>query len=199
MANQLRGGFTPVGGNRARPVKYVVASGFSLQNSCVGIAPGEVVKRVSDGTVNIAETTDAVVLGVVADVSYLGSDGRRIYGGYVPAGTTYAGDADVLNPSAIVVHVWTDLDIEYETYLATASATVLTNFQLINNSADITATSSTSVDTVYKRSLRGVLGTGQTGSAQVQILEILRSPSQDYASANLRVKVKFIENALVGV
>lgn len=199
MANQLRGGFIPVGGNRARPVKYAVASGFSLSNSCVGMAPGDVVKRVSDGTVVLADTTDAVVLGVIADVSYLGSDGRRIYGGYVPAGTTYTGDADVLNPNAIIAHIWTDLDIEYETYLATASATVLTNFQLVNNSADITATSSTSVDTVYKRSLRGVLGTGQTGSAQVQILEILRSPSQDYASANLRVKVKFIENALVGV
>jgi len=199
MANQLRGGFQPVGGNRVQARKYCVASGFSLQNSCVGIAPGDVVKRVSDGTVILAETTDTSILGVVRSVSYLGSDGKRIYGGYVPAGTTYTGDADVLNPNAIIVHVWDDLDTEYEAYMATASATVLTNFQLTGNSADITATSSTSVDTVYKRSLRGVLGTGQTGSANVEILEILRSPVQDYASAYLRLKVRFIENALTGV
>jgi|SRR6185312_6633482 len=199
MANLLRGGFSPVGGNRARPVKYVVASGFSLSNSCVGMAPGDVVKRVSDGTVVLADSADTSLLGVIAAVSYLDASGRRVYGGYVPAGTTYTGDADVINPNAIYCHVWTDLDIEYETYLSTASSTVLTNFQLINNSADITATSSTSVDTVYKRSLRGVIGTGQTGAANVQILEILRNPAQDYASANMRVKVRFIENALVGV
>lgn len=199
MANQLRGGFSPVGGNRARPIKRCVASGFSLQNSCVGLAPGDVVKRVSDGTVILAETTDTSILGVIASVTYLDASGRRVYGGYVPAGTTYTGDADVLNPNAIICEVWEDLDIEYETYLSTASATVLTNFQLTFNSADITATSSTSVDTVYKRSLRGVIGTGQTGSANVSILEILRTPVQDYASQYLRVKVKFIENALTGV
>ncbi len=199
MANLLRGGFSPVGGNRARPIKRCVASGFTLSNSCVGIAPGDVVKRVSDGTVVLADSGDTSILGVVASVSYLDASGRRVYGGYVPVGTTYTGDADVLNPNAIIVRVWEDLDIEYETYLSTASATVLTNFQLTFNSADITATSATSVDTVYKRSLRGVIGTGQTGAANVSILELLQSPVQDYASQYLRVKVKFIENALTGV
>lgn len=180
-------------------MKRCVASGFSLQNSCVGIAPGDVVKRVSDGTVILAEAGDTSILGVVKDVSYLGSDGRRVYGGYVPAGTTYTGDADILNPNAIIVHVWEDLDIEYETYLSTASATVLTNWQQTFNSSDLTATSSSSVDTVYKRSLRGVNGSTQTGSAQVSILDIIRNPGQDYASQYLRIRVRFIENALTGV
>lgn len=199
MANQLRGGFRPRGGNRADPVKRVVASGFSLQNSCVGIAPGDVVKRVSDGTVILAESGDTSILGVVKAVTYKDSAGRRVYGGYVPAGTTYTGDADVVNPNAIYCWVWEDLDIEYETYLSTASATALTNFQLTFNSADITATTSTSVDTVYKRSLRGVIGTGQTGAANVSILDIVREPAQDFTSANIRVRVRFIENALTGV
>ncbi len=199
MANQLRGGFRPCGGNRSQPVKRVAASGFTLSNSCVGIAPGDVVKRVSDGTVVLADSTDTSILGVVAAVVYKDSTLRNVYGGYVPAGTTYTGDADVLNPNAIKIYVWEDLDMEYETYLSTASGTALTNFQLTFNSADITATSSTSVDTIYKRSLRGVIGTGQTGSANVSILDLIREPGQDFTSANLRVKVKFIENALTGV
>ncbi len=199
MANLLRGGFSPVGGNRARPVKRCVASGFSLQNSCVGIAVGDVVKPVSDGTVILAEAGDTGIIGVIASVTYKDASGRKVYGGYVPAGTTYTGDADVLNPNAIIVEVWEDLDIEYETYLSSASATVLTNFQQGFNSTDLTATSSTSVDTVYKRSLRGVNGSTQTGSANVVIKEILLSPGQDYGATNLRVKVKFIENALTGV
>ena len=198
MANQLRGGFRPCGGNRTQPVRRVVASGFSLQNSCPGIAVGDVVKRVSDGTVILAESTDTSILGVVAWVAYRDSNNRNNYN-YVPAGTTYTGDADVVNPNAIFVGVWEDLDAEYETYLSTASATALTNFQLTFNSADITVTSATSVDTVYRRSLRGVIGTGQTGSANVIIQDLIRQPAADYTAANIRVRVKLIENALTGV
>ncbi len=193
MANQLRAGAIPSGSQtRAQTRRYTLASGFTLQNSCPGIAVGEFVKPVSDGTVIIAETTDVTILGVVASIKYKNADGSYAYG-YIPAGYTYTGDADVLNPNAPIIEVWDDPGIEYLIPLHTASATALTNFQLTFNTCDLSATSSASVDTIYKRSLRTAIATAQTGSAQLKILELLRSPSQDYTADNLRAKVMINE------
>lgn len=189
MANFLQLGFTPVGSTtRAQARKYTVASAYAPSNSLPGIAVGEVVKPVNDGTIAVANAGDATILGVVAAVSYVDSTGTRQYGGYLPTGHTYSGDADILNPRAPWILVWDDPGIEYLAALVTASSTILTNFQLQFNTMDLSATSSTTMDTVYKRSLRTLDGTGATGAAQFKINEILRSPAQDYAANHLQVK-----------
>lgn len=191
MANQARLGFSPVNGS-GQPRKYTVASGYTPSNSCPGIAPGEIVKIVAaDSTVAIQNVGDTgAVLGVVAAVSYIGTDGRRVYGGYIPAGHTYTGDVDVINPLAPYVWVWDQPDLDYMAALAVDSGTAQTEFQKVGANMELTATSSTSVDTVYKRSLRALSGTAATtATLPFRIMEISRGPAQDYgATSYLRVK-----------
>ena len=192
MSNQARFGFTPVQGPMSNPRKYTLASAYAPGNSCVGVAPGDVVKGLTDGTVALYEVGDGanVLLGVIAAVSYVGTDGRRVYGGYVPAGHTYTGDADVINPLAPWILVWDQPNTEFIASLTTDSGTALTEFQKNMSNMEVSATSSTSVDTYYKRSKRTLTGTAATtNTLPFRVTEILRSPSQDYAAAsNLRVK-----------
>lgn len=190
MANQARLGFIPSDANRFKPRKYTMTSGWTNANSLVGLAPGDPVKAVTNNTVLPLEAGDtANVLGVVASVSYRDSTGTRVYGSYVPTGTTYTGDADVLNPFAIYVWVWDQPDIEYIAPIVSASATALTNFQTGFANMPVTATSATSIDTFYKRSLRGLDFSNVAKTAkQFRILDIVRSPSQDYGATFLRAK-----------
>lgn len=192
MANQARLGFTPASGNGS-PRRYTVASGYTPSNSCPGIAPGEVVKIVAaDSTIAILNVGDTGVgLGIVASVSYIGTDGKRQYGGYIPAGHTFTGDADVINPLAPIVEVWDQPDLDYFASMAVDSGTALTEFQKVGANMELTATSSTSVDTVYKRSLRALSGTAATtATLPFRLLEIIRSPAQDYGAASyLRCRV----------
>jgi hypothetical protein len=191
MANLPQLGFSPVGtSGRGATRKYTLASGYAPSNGCLGVAPGEVVKVVANNTVAIFNNGDTSgLLGVVASVSYVDPTGVRQFGGYVPTGTTYTGDADVINKFAPYIEVWDDPEMEYLACLNTASATVLTNFQLGFGNMDVTATSATSVDTIYKRSLRSLTGTkASTATLPFRILEVLRSPQQDYTANFLQVK-----------
>jgi len=188
MSNLLRGGFRVLNAEGARSTRRTVASGFSLQNSCPGIAPGEMVKAVSDGTVIIAEAGDTTLLGVVKSVSYVGTDGRRIYNAMLPAGYTYAGGAHIMNPLAPIIEVWEGPGLVYEGCMDASVADVLTRFQQGFNTTDLTATSATSVDSVFKTSLRTLNNSVQTGAANVRILEIVQAPDQDYSAQYCRVK-----------
>ncbi len=196
MANQPRLGFIPSGSNgRAQTRRYTVATATTYANSMVGLAPGEVVKIVADGTIlpyQVGDFSSAppanLPLGVVASVSYKDTTGIRQYGGYIPTGLTYTGDNSVLNPNAPVIEVWDDPGIEYLAALLVDSGTSLTEFQKNFSNMECTATSSTSVDTIFRRSLRSLSGTAAT-TGPFRVLEILRSPAQDYsATSYLRVK-----------
>jgi len=191
MSNQPRLGFTPVQGSQWGTRRYTVASAYAPSNSCPGIAAGEVVKRVADGTIAIQNVGDTGnLLGVVASVTYLASDGRKIYNGVLPTGYTYTGDADVINPFAPIIEVWDNPNIEYMAQLLADSGTPLTEFAKNFSNMELTATSSTSVDTYYKRSLRALSGTdATTATLPFRLVEILRNPAQDYsATSYLRVK-----------
>jgi hypothetical protein len=192
MANLLQGGFAPAGNQtRVQVRKYVIASGQTLNNSCVGFAVGDPVVRLANNTVTLLETgaTTTPILGIIAAVTYRDTTGVRQYGGYIPAGTTYTGDADVINPFAAYVWVWDDPGTEFLAPMITASATTLTNFQTGFKNMDVTATSATSVDTVYKRSLRGLTGTAATtNTLPFRVLEIMRGPQQDYTANNVLVR-----------
>ena len=193
MANQARLGFTPCGSNgRGQPRRYTLASGYAPINGCLGVAPGEVVSTVAtgDGKVIIAAPT-SVIVGVVASVSYKDATGVRVYGGYVPSGTTYTGDASVLNPNAPIIEVWDDPGMEYIASALVDSGTALTEYAKVFANMDISATSATTVDTVFRRSLRTLTGTeNTTATFPFRVLEMLRSPSQDYAATSyLRFKV----------
>jgi hypothetical protein len=195
MANQARFGFTPVqaSSQRFQPRKYVVASGYTPINSCAGVAPGEVVSvaAAGNGQVIIA-APNSTILGVVAAVSYKDTTGVRVYGGYIPAGTTYTGDSATYNTNAAYVWVWDDPAMEYLAEAVSDSGTPLTEYQKVFANMDLSATSSTSVDTFYKRSLRTLTGTeNTTNTFPFRVTELLRSPSQDFsATSNLRFKVQ---------
>jgi hypothetical protein len=158
----------------------------------VGLAPGELVKQVNDGTVLPYQVGDTTILGVVASVTYKDTNGVKTFGGYLPTGTTYLGDNSILNPNAPVIEVWDDPTIEYIAEMLVDSGTALTEFQKVFANMEATATSSTSIDTFYKRSLRSLSGTATTtATLPFRIMEIIRSPAQDYsATSNLRVKVQ---------
>lgn len=193
MANTAHLGFTPVGSvTRAQARKYTLASGYAPINSCPGVAVGEVVSvaAAGNGQVIIAAPT-TTILGVVAAVSYVNTEGVRVYGGYIPSGHTFTGDSSVLNPRAPYVWVWDDPGIEYIGACAANSGTPLTEYQKVFANMDLSATSATTVDTIYKRSLRTLTGTENTTAGfPFRVLEMLRAPYQDYSGTTyLRFKV----------
>jgi hypothetical protein len=193
MANQARLGFYPVGSQtRAQPRRYTLASGYAPINGCLGVAPGEVVSvaAAGNGQVIIAAPTSAI-LGVVASVSYKDASGVRVFGGYVPTGTTYTGDSSVLNPNAPIIEVWDDPGIEYIGTCLVNSGTPLTEQQKVFANMDLSATSALTVDTVYKRSLRTLTGTeNTTATFPFRVLAMVQGPAQDYsATSYLKFKV----------
>lgn len=191
MANFPQLGFAPIDGNLTKARKYTIASGDTFGGVANGLAPGEVVKPATGGLVTLAASTDTTILGVVAAVTYKDATGVRVYGGYVPAGTTYTGDADVLNPNAIYVWVWDDPDTEYVAPIVTASATSLTNFQIIGKNLALSGVVAAQCDTVYRRSNRSLLfSSAGTATNPFRITDIVRSPGQDYGANFLQAKCK---------
>ncbi len=193
MANQPRRGFTPVGSTtRGQPRRYTLASAYAPINSCPGVAVGDVVSvaAAGNGQVILAAPT-TVILGVVAAVSYIGGDGNRVYGGYIPTGHTFTGDSSVLNPRAPWVDVWDDPGMEYLASMVTDSGVPLTEYQKVFANMDLSATSATTVDTIYKRSLRTLTGTENTTAGfPFRFVALHESPSQDFtATSDIRVRV----------
>jgi len=199
MANQLRGGFRLIeSGSKTLKMRTVsVASGYTPANSCPGIAIGEVVEFVTAGTVEILGdgASDAgLAFGIVKSVSFIGGDGRRVYGGVLPAGHTYSGNANITNPNAPRIEVICDPGAEYEACVAVASTNALA-YAGVGANMDLSATSATTVSTVYRESLRTLDGTFVAGTAQFRILEILADPVNDVTAANYRVRVGINEGS----
>lgn len=188
MANVVRKGFIPVAADRLEPRPYTVVSAYAPSNSLPGLAVGEVVKLAATGTLEVADAGDTNILGVIASVKYKDTAGNTVTGGYLPTGYTFTGDATIMNKNAPLIMVWDQPNIEYLASLAGSASTLLAHQQGVGGSMDLSATSSTMVDTVFARSLRTLSGTYVAGAAQFKILELFRQPSLEYASTNMRVR-----------
>lgn len=197
MANNLRGGFRPIESGRYKTQKLSVASGYTPANSCPGIAVGEVVEVVTAGTLEIVDAGAAdagLLFGVVKSVSFIGGDGRRVYGGVLPAGHTFTGNANITNPNAPWVEVFMDPDMEFEACVVGGTTNALAYAGLQAN-MDLSVTSATTVSTTYRESLRTLDGTYVAGTAQFRILDILRAPNNDVTSTFYRVRVGINEGS----
>jgi len=182
MANLLKGGFHPRRGLKAtpNPRRYEVASGYGT-----ALFPGDVVTLVTGGTVEAGSAGGAaLILGVIAHVSYV-SNNKRVYGQFVPASTTYSPTARG-SSNATYVYVWDDPSIEYVANLASHANTdtAAKIYAAVGSNMDIVANAGS---TVYGRSAHQLDGNPIAGSAQFRILEVLRTPSNDLATANAQV------------
>lgn len=188
MANVPRKGFYPVDAYRFQPRRYTVASAYTPANSHPGIAPGEVVEIVAAGTVQVAAAGSVAILGVVASVRYYDTSGTEVTGGYIPAGLTFTGGDTIANPKAPVIEVWDDPLIEYIATVAGSATTLATFAAGTGQNMDLSATASTGVDTIFKRSNRTLDGTliaaGTSGNFIIR--ELFRQPGYEYASTNYR-------------
>lgn len=190
MANILRGGFHPIDQLRHKPRKMSVASGYAPANALLGIARGDVVTQLTDGTIAVlgAGAADALlILGIVSSVSYVDAAGTRQFGGIIPTGHTFAGNANVSNPLAPVVEVIVDPAVEYYACVAVGTTNALA-YAGIQANMDLSATSATTVSNVTHESLRTLDGTFIAGTAQFRITDIVRDSINDVTSANYRVK-----------
>lgn len=199
MANQQRLGFWPVQSPyRFGLRKYTVVSGLTTGGGFPGIAPGEVVTPQADGTIiPYAAGGGARVLGIVASVVYKDATGVKVYGGYLPDAYAYTGAQSILNPNAPIIEVWDDPNIEYMAQFATDSGTPATEFNKVFTNMDVSSTASaTAVDTIFKRSNRTLTGTdgGTTATLPFRVLEIIRSPQQDYSATSF-LRCKCVINA----
>jgi hypothetical protein len=197
MANNLRGGFRLIESGRSKMRKVSVASGYTPANSCPGIAVGEVVELVTAGTVEIVDAGAAdtgLLWGVVNSVSFMGADGRRVFGGVLPAGHTFTGNANITNPLAPIIEVIIDPDAEYEACVAVGTTNALA-YAGVGANMDLSATSATTVSSVYRESLRTLDGTFVAATAQWRIEDILRDPINDVTAANYRVRVSINEGS----
>lgn len=181
MANILRGGFHPRRGLKAtpNPRRYEVASSYGT-----ALFPGDVVDLVTAGVVQASAAGNTTMLGVIAHVSYV-SNNKRIYGQYVPATTVYSPTARG-SSNATYVYVWDDPSIEYIANLASHAntATAALIYAAVGSNMDLVATAGS---TVYGRSGHQLDGNPIAATAQFRILEVLRTPANDLASANAQV------------
>ena len=197
MSNILRGGLHPVDTARAKTRLFSVASGYAPANSCPGIAKYEVVELVTAGNLEIVDAGAAdsgLLLGVVKSVTYIGSDGSKVYNGVLPTGYTFSGNANVSNPLAPIIEVWVDPDIEYWACVAAGTTNALA-YAGVGANMDLSVTSATSVSTVYKESLRTVDATFVAGTAQLRVLDVVRDPVNDITTASYRIKCRLNEGS----
>lgn len=177
MANLIRGGFRPRHPGVRGPRRYEVDSSYGT-----ALFPGDAVTLVTAGTVQALSAGGAdLFLGVVAYVSYV-SGGRRQYGTYIPATTVYSPTSRG-SKNASYAWVWDDPTIEYIGSVASNSAsnTAALAYASVGSNCDITATAG---DTIYAHSNHVLDGNVGTGTLRCRILDVLRDPAQDLASAN---------------
>lgn len=181
MANIARGGFRPLHPGMHKARRYEVDSNFGT-----AIFPGDFVQLVTAGTVQPSSAAGAdLLLGVVAACTFV-SNGQRQYGGFIPANTVYS-PSTRLSKNASYAYVWDDPEIEY---VGTVSGvnTIATVAAMIGANANLLATAG---DTIYRRSNFQIDSTTvNTGTLRLRLLDILRDPAQDLASANWRVICK---------
>lgn len=187
MANVTRGGFTPVRSKEARCRRYEVASGYDPGGGIPGLFSGDVVTLAAAGVVEV-QTEGAgtsLILGVASHFSYV-RNGVRIDAQYLPAATTYSPTARG-SVNASYVWVWDDPTEEFVADLAAHANTdtAAKIYAAVGSNMDIEV--ATVGSTVYGRSGMCLDGNPIAGAAQMRIMEVLRSPDNDLASARAKV------------
>lgn len=164
-----------------------VASAYGTAIFC-----GDLVKRVSDGTIAAAAAGDAIYGIAAGAVRYKNSSGVIVAGNHLPVSTTFTGAPDLSNPQASIVAVipLSVADI-IEMDVDTASATITAAQDLVGNNFDIVATAGSTSSGRSGYVVNGASGSG-TGTAQIRLNMISRDPLNDVTAANW--KGQFIVN-----
>lgn len=185
MANIIRGGFKPRSGGILGARRYEVDSSYGT-----ALFPGDAVTLVTAGTVQALSAGGAdLFLGVIAAASYI-SNSRRVYG-YIPATTVYSPTSRG-SKNASYVWVWDDPNLEFIASVSSNSATntAALAYASLGANCDITAGAG---DTIYARSGHTLDGNAGTGTLRFRIVDMLRDPAQDLASANWKAVVRINE------
>ena len=153
---------------------------------------GDLVKRVSDGTIAAAAAGDAVYGIAVGAVRYKNSSGQVVAGNYLPASTTFSGAPSITNPQASIVAVIPlgkedviEMDVD------TAAASITAAQDLVGNNFDIVATAGSTSTGRSGYVVNNASGMG-TGTAQLRLLEVVPSVDNDVTAVNW--KGRFLVN-----
>lgn len=153
---------------------------------------GDLVKRVSDGTIAAAAAGDAIYGIAVGAVRYKNSSGVIVAGNYLPASTSFTGAPHISNPQASIVAVVPlgpgdviEMDVD------TAVSTITAAQDLVGNNFDIVATAGSTASGRSGYVVNGASGSG-TGTAQIRLLETVPDPLNDVTVANW--KGRFLVN-----
>lgn len=119
--------------------------GVVATNNGTAIFNGDPVKKVNDGTYIVASGTDspdAVCMGVER---YRLADGTTRPGNFLPASTTYTGDASLANPLASVLRLVPVRGNLFKINVDTGVASLAAAQSLLFNNATLTATAGSTV------------------------------------------------------
>lgn len=183
MANIQMGG--------ARWIKRRGGSNLEGREECpvasaygTGIFCGDLVKRVSDGTIAAAAAGDAIYGIAAGAVRYKNSSGQIVAGNFLPASTSFTGAPSITNPQASIVMVipLTTADI-FEMDVDTAEATITAAQDRVGNNFDIVATAGSTTTGRSGYVVNDASGQG-TGTAQIRLLEVVPDPLNDVTAVN---------------
>lgn len=153
---------------------------------------GDLVKRVSDGTIAAAAAGDAIYGIAAGAVRYKSSSGVIQGGNHLPASITFTGAPHLSNPQASIVAVIPlSKDDVIEMDVDTAVASITAAQDLVGNNFDIVATAGSTTTGRSGYVVNNASGMG-TGTAQLRLLELVPDPLNDVTAVNW--KGRFLVN-----
>lgn len=154
---------------------------------------GDLVKRVSDGTIAAAAAGDAVYGIAAGAIRYKSSAGViGVAGNHLPASISFSGAPSITNPQASIVAVIPLCkDDVFEMDVDTLAATITAAQDLVGNNFDIVATAGSTTTGRSGYVVNNASGQG-TGTAQIRLLEVVPDPLNDVTAVNW--KGRFVIN-----
>lgn len=195
MANQVMGGFRWLrnrNGGALQPIEEKpVASAYGT-----GIFRGDVVKKVSDGTVAVCAAGDAAYGVVQSCVRYTDASGLIRSGSFLPASTSYSGAPSISNPGASIVAVTPVRNQMFEVDFGTLAASITAAQSLVGNNCDFHTGAGGSTSTGRSSYYADNASPG-TATANLRILEVspwgIGYSQNDVTAANWKGIVEFNE------
>ena len=195
MANTAIGGFRWMrdrdGGSHQPIEERPVASAYGT-----GIFRGDVVKKVSDGTVAVCSAGDAAYGVVQSCVRYKDGTGLIRSGSFLPASTSYSGAPSISNPQASIVAITPVRNQIFEVDMGTAAATITAAQSLVGNNCDY-ATGAGGDTTTGRGTYYGDNSSTGTATANIRILEVspwgMGYSQNDVTAVNWKALVEFNE------
>ena len=148
------------GGTPGRLNEYGIATGYGTN-----IFYGDLVHLVTGGTIELAGTSQAGLIGVFAGVQYVNAAGEAIFSKYWPASTT---------ATSIQALVYDDPN---ELFLAQTGGTLA----LTDMGANADSLAAHAGDTTTGRSGAEIAGSSGTGTAQLRLVRIYDEPGNSFA------------------